>query len=418
MVQTKIIRQFEGPLATGIAATAICLAAVTLFWPVWGLLTKSFILALAGPGIAAADAKAAAKYISNFTEGTFFFLIINSWIWQCLIFGLYGKTWLTDRQPGVGLWYTFVGLVSGTVAILVLSLALGPWWKPFNLSILFTPKTAEELHMAIEGWELINFYTLAVLIVQIPSVALFHKWPFAGKASAPIDGLGVFMTSSVIALLVWVGTVFPSLVNLRLGEEAILSKPFSSWPTYLAFAQAFIWWFLIPAEGGEHYPMKLFAKKQPLMGIVGLIIALLGGLVTPMVLRPLVTTFNLGNGMNPDIAVASFEVSIILFTLLWHHLFDDYPSAQILPNQAARVIARIAIWLVGGSIWGVFWLGNFKLLPFGANDLGLGYPAAGPLAGQFALLMVLAIFNTYFDKWPLVRKVSLSASAEIPVSAK
>jgi AAT family amino acid transporter len=418
MAQTRIVRQFQSPLATGIAATAICLVAVALFWPLWGLMTKSLIGALAEPGIRAADPKLAAKYISNFTEGTFFFLLINSWIWQCLIFGLYGKTYPTDRQPGVGIWYTCVGFISGTVAILVLSLALGSWWRPFSLSILFMPKTAEEIQMAIEGWELINFYTLGVLIVQIPSVSLFHKWPFAGKANAPLDGLGVFMTSTVVALLVWIGTVFPSLANLRLGEEQILTKPFNSWPAYLAFGQAFIWWFLIPAEGGEHYPMKLFAKKQPFMGIAGLVIALIGGFVTPIILRPFVTTYNLGNGMNPDIAVASLEISVILFTLLWHHLFEDYPSAQILPNQAARVIARIAIWLVGGLTWGIFWLDALKVLPFGANDLGLGYPPAGPLAGQFALIMILAIFNTYFDKWPLVRKVSVSTPAQVPVGAE
>lgn len=408
MSEFVVKRQFQGLLGTGVAATAICVLAALIFWPTWALISKSIINALAGAGIQAADPKTAAKYIANFAEGTFFFMVINAWVWQILIFGGYGKTYLSTRQPLVGIWYTFVGLIAGALFIFVFAGFLGIWWKPFSLSILLMPKTAEEVHLAIEGWELINFYTLPVLIVQIPFVSLLQKWPFAGNIKAPWDGYGVFMASTAVAILVWLATVFSSLVNLQLGGHDVAVKPFGAWPTYLAFCQAYIWTLLIPAEGGEGYPMKLFAKKQPYMGFVGFIIALAGGFAIPAILRPLLAP--LMPGVPLDVVVTSFEISIITFTLLWHHIFDDYPTAQMVPNQATRVLTRIAIWLVGGSIFGVFWLKYFKMIPFGANDLGMGYPAAGPIAGQFVLIMMLVIFNTHFEKWPLVKKVPVETN--------
>lgn len=46
----------------------------------------------------------------------------------------------------------------------------------------------------------------------------------------------------------------------------------------------------------------------------------------------------------------------------------------------------------------------YTFLPYGANNMGLGYPTMGILAGQFAFLMVVLYMNTVFDKFPLVRK--------------
>lgn len=306
-------RLFQGVLSTGIAATAICICASVIFWPVWASVSKAVITALAGAGLQSADPKVAAKLIANFAEGTFFFMVINSWVWQILLFGGYGKTYFTTRQPYAGIWYTILGLITGLLFLLIVFGFLGIWWKPFSLTILFTPKTAEEVLLAVEGWEIINFYTLAVLIVQIPAAALFQKWPFGGNIKAPWDGFGVMMTSTAIALLVWFGTVIPSLAKLQLGGHNILSQPFGSWPTFLAFAQAFIWCFLIPAEGGEQYPMKLFIKKQPYMGFVGLIIAFIGGVSIPLVLRPIVGPLNLLPGVPVDVVITSLEVSVIMF---------------------------------------------------------------------------------------------------------
>ena len=64
----------------------------------------------------------------------------------------------------------------------------------------------------------------------------------------------------------------------------------------------------------------------------------------------------------------------------------------------------MGIWVCGGSVFGFTWLKVYTMLSFAGNDLGLGYPVMGILAGQFALLMVFLYFNTFFDKWPLVWK--------------
>ncbi|MBP1750738.1 MAG: putative rane protein, partial [Deltaproteobacteria bacterium] len=68
----------------------------------------------------------------------------------------------------------------------------------------------------------------------------------------------------------------------------------------------------------------------------------------------------------------------------------------------------IVIWLTLGLGLGFVWLKTFKLLPFGGNDLGYGFPVMGVLAGQFVFLMFFLYYNTIFDKWPLVRSVPVA----------
>lgn len=206
----------------------------------------------------------------------FLLVLINAWIWQTLVFGNYGKTYFTDRQPWAGIWYTFVSFILGIVGFLTLAGIIGIWWKPFSLAILFTPQNAEEVKMAIEGFEVSNFYALAVIIGQIPFVALFHKWPFAGNIKAPWDGLGVMALSTVFALIFWIATVMPSFVKVGFAGHLVTSQPLGAFPTYIGWCQSFIFWFLIGAEGGEAYPSKAFTKKQPSMGFVGLIISFFG----------------------------------------------------------------------------------------------------------------------------------------------
>jgi len=398
-------RTFSSVFITGIFATGLCFIIACVYWPVWGTIAKTFATYLAGPGLALSETKIVSKYYTVFAEATFFWTIINAWIWQTLIFGNYGKTFITDRQPWAGIWYTFVGFAMGIIGFLILVGFLGIWWKPFNLGILFTPQSAEEVIMAIEGFEVSNFYALVVITAQIPFVSLLHKWPFAGNIKAPWDGFGVMMFSTVAALLVWIANIMPSLLNITIGGHIATVSPLGSWPTYLAFSECFIFWFLIPAEGGEHYPMKLFYQKQPYMGLIGLIIALVGGYGTMIILRQILGSMNILPGVPIDLVVASFALSLVLTQLLWHHLFDDYPTNQMISNQIVRVLIRIAIWIVLGSIVGILWLKYFKLLPFAGNDMGFGFPVMGLLAGQFAFMMVYLYMNTFFDKWPLVRKV-------------
>jgi hypothetical protein len=405
MDQFIVKRWFKNPLITGLAAILISFVIAMIYWPVWGTLAKMIITNAAREGLQLVDAKTAAKYISVFAEGTFFWIAINPWIWLTLLFGTYGKTKVTNRQPGAGVWYALIGLLSGLVCFLVIVGFLGIWWKPFNLSLLFYPKSAEEVHLAIEGWEAGNFFALTVILVQIPFASIFQKWPFAGNIKAPWDGFGAMMMSMVAALLVWFAAIIPSFMKLSIGEQIIVSQPMGSWPTFVAFCQCFIFWSIMPAEGAESYPMKLFAKKQPGMAIAGIIISFVMAFATLAFFRLVITPFDLLPGMPADLVIASLMLSIIVATLMWHHVFDDFPSAALVPNQAARIFIRIAIWIVLGLVLGVIWIKTFRKLPFGANDMGMSYPTMGILAGQFAFLMVFLYYNTFFDKWPLVRKV-------------
>lgn len=408
-------RRFDGKLATGIAAVAICFVYAIIYWPIWATVAKALITTTAVAGLKNADPALAKKFVTAFAEGTFFWCSINAWIWQTLIFGNYGKYSLGPTQPRAGIWYTFLSFVCGSFAFLFLISFIGLWWKPFSLGLMFAPSNVDELKLALEGWEASNFYVLPVIIAQIPLVSLFQKKPWAGNLKPPLDGLGVMMTGSVLALIVWFGIFIPSFMHLELGGHKITAQPFGSWPAVLAFCQGFIFWFLIPAEGGEGYPYKLFTAKQPWMGLIGTVIALIfGGFLTPAFYVSIIKAFNINPGVNPSITAASLELSVIVAMLCWHHLFDDYPGAEQEPSLAKRVIIRIAIWLVLGTVFGLLWLKVYAVLPFAGNDLGMGFPVMGVLAGQFALLMVFLYFNTFFDKWPLVYKEAVKKDANIP----
>ncbi|OPY06824.1 MAG: hypothetical protein A4E66_02133 [Syntrophus sp. PtaB.Bin001] len=413
MDEFVVKRTSNSLIITGILAVILAVVVSLIYWPIWGWISKAIILAFGAPGLKEVDAKTAGTFVKVFAEATFFWMCINAWIWQALVFGGYGKYAVTQRQPGAGLWYTAVGLVVGLVAFFIIVGFSGMWWKPMSFAILFTPQNAAEVHMAIEGWEASNFYALPVILANIGYAALFHKWPFAGNIKAPYDSIGAWSLSSYFCLLVWFAIIIPSFWHLSLAvgkgpekhELEIISKPMGSWPTFVAYAQCFIWFFLIPAEGGEHYPMKLFAKKQPWMGFIGLIITWIGGFAMLWVVRAIVNPLNLMPGVPPDVPVASVALSIVIATLLWHHVFDDWPTAAMVENQVARILIRIAIWWVVGLVYGIIWVKIFKMVPFAGTDMGMGYPVMGILAGQFVWLMAFLYYNTFFDKWPLVRKV-------------
>jgi len=404
MTEYTIKRTFGGQLGTGIAALLASFVLAMILWPIWATVMKAIFSITAQQGLTAVEPKVAAQLIGAMVEGSFFWMVINTWIWQTLIMGNYGRGKLTDKQPWAGLWYVLVAWFFGIVAFIVLIGFIGIWWKPFNLAIMLLPKTAEEVSIAYEGWEAANFYALAVILAQIPFASLLHKWPFAGTSKQPTESLGALAFSTVVTYIVWLALIVPSFLHLSLGEHHITSQPFGSWPAFVAFCQAFVIFSIMPAEGAENYPMKLFAKKQPYMAIIGFIIALAAGFTIPPIIKSIIEPLNLVPGTPPFVIVASLELSVIVFMLAWHHLFEDYPSAKLVPNTAARVLTRVAIWFVGGGIYGVLWLKTFKLLPIGANSLGMGFPTMGILAGQFAFLMTLLFLNTFFEKWPLVRK--------------
>ena len=407
MEHYDVKRAFQGKLATGFTALALSFVAANLIWPIWSLAMQKLYLAIAGPTLTLLDAHLTSKLTSVVAEGTFFWMVINTWIWMTLVMNNYGKTYFTDKQPWAGIWYTLLAWFLGVVAFLVLISLLGIWWKPFSLTLMFTPQSVDEIHLAIEGWETSNFYALSVIIAQIPLVSLLLKWPFAGKAESPTDGYGVLAMGIAVTWIVWMAMIVPSWMKLSLGHHEIVAPPFGNWPAFIAFCQAYVIFAIMPVEGGELYPMRFFAKRQPWMGIAGFVIAVAAGFVVPPVVRAIIEPMNLVTGPPIDVVVSSLELSVIVFMLAWHHLFDDYPSSELITNQAARVLIRIAIWFIGGTIYGVIWIKTYTLIPYGSNDLGMGVSPLGILAGQFALLMTLLFFNTFFDKWPLVRKIAV-----------
>ncbi|KJR48182.1 hypothetical protein UF75_1434 [Desulfosporosinus sp. I2] len=414
MTEITTRQTFKSQLGTGFASLVTCVVLAMILWPIWSSVMKAIFTVFASQGLTAAGPKVAAQLIGAMVEGSFFWMVINTWIWQTLVMGNYGKTKFTDHQPWAGLWYILVAWFFGIVAFILLISFLGIWWKPFSLAIMFMPKTAEEVSLAFEAWEAANFYALAVILAQIPFISLLQKWPFAGTSKQPIESFGVLAFSTAVTWIVWMSVIVPSFMKLSIGEHLIVAQPFGSWPAFVAFCQAFVIFSIMPVEGGELYPMKLFAKKQPQMAIVGFIIALASGFIMPAILKSIIVPLDLVPGTPPDVIVASLELSVIVFMLTWHHLFGDYPSAKLSPNTAIRVLTRVAIWFIGGSVYGVVWLKTFKLLPIGANNLGMGFPTMGILAGQFALLMTILFFNTFLDKWPLVRKQERNNTEAVP----
>lgn len=405
MEEFVIKRRIKHPLILGFAALFACMAFTAIYWPLWGSLVGVIAHKLAGTGLETVEPAVAHKFVDVFAEGTFFWMVINGWCWTCLAFGLYGKYKRSNQQPYAGFRYLGLTMLIGAAAFVAFAGFLGMWWKPFSFSILFTPQTAEQVQLAIIGWNAINFFTLAILLCNIPSVAVFHKWPFAGSLKAPWDGFGVFMFGTVAALIVWIAIIVPSFMKFSLLGEEIISQPFGTWPAFLAFCQGFLFLMLFPAEGGEGYPNRLFSKKQPLQAIFGLTLAIISGFVLPKIVASIIAPFDLLPGQPVELVTASLILSWVLILLTWHHLFDDYPGANLVPNTAARVLVRAAIVVGVGSIYGVVWLKTFHLLPFGGNNLGLGFPVMGVIAGQFAWVMPVVILNTFFDKWPFAYRV-------------
>lgn len=395
---------FNSQLATGTAALLLSFTMACILWPLWSLASQAIYMSIAQVGMSVASVEQQHHLLKAFAEGTFFWLIINGWIWLSIVLGTFGKTAFTTKQPFAGIYYTLVCWGLGIGAFIILISLPGIWWQPFSLAIMFTPQSAEEVQLAVEAWETSNFFALAVIITQIPLIALFHKWPFTKPVENLTDHLSVLLLGIAVTWIVWMSLIVPSLMHLTINGHEVFNKPFGNWPAFVAFCQAYVLFAIMPVEGAEMYPMKYFAKKQPRMGMYGFIIALAAGFALPPLIKIIIAPFHFLPGVPVDVVVASLELSVIVFMLAWHHLFDDYPTIDLVPNNAMRIWIRIAIWFVGGAIFGVIWLKTYHLLPFGSNDLGIGVSALGVLAGQFALLMSLLLLNTFFDKWPLIRK--------------
>lgn len=396
-----IKKRFNNPLVSGLISVVFIFVFASVTWPLWSVIAKGFIMMIAGKGLQGIDQHLVDHYVKDFVEGTFFWMSITAWVWLTLVFGNYGKYKKTKQQPQVGIRYSIIAFGAGILGIVILTGFLGAWWKPFSWAILFTPKTPEEVELAIKGWGCSNFYVLPVLIGQIPLTGLMHKYPFAGKIKEPGVGIGTMLLGTALALLIWMGIFVPSFFKFTLNGELMVEQAFGAWISVVAWCQCFIFWFLIPAEGGELFPMKLISKKQPYMGLAGYVIAFVGAHLTLRCLRIILNPLAVSLGMNIDLVIASFVLTLIVTMLTWHHHFYDFPSQELVPNTFKRTLIRILVWVVLGSILGVIWLKTYTYIPFGGNNFGLGYPMLGVLAGQFVFLMSGLFMNTFFDKWPV-----------------
>ncbi|GAA0182805.1 hypothetical protein SH2C18_51130 [Clostridium sediminicola] len=394
-------RRFKNSVVSGLASVAFIIVFVSIAWPIWSTLFKKLIMMIAGAGLVGIDEHLVGHYVKDVVEGSYFWLVINSWVWFTLIFGNYGKYKKTNKQPQAGFRYLLMAFGAGILGFVVFTGFLGTWWKPFSWAILFTPKTPEEVELAIKGWGCTNFYALTIIITQLPFVSIFHKFPFAKNIKEPWVGFGTMAISTAATLLVWFAIFVPSYFKFTLDGVLMVEQPFGTYTAFLAWCQCFVFLFLFPAEGGENFPMKLFAKKQPYMGFVGIAIAYVGSFILLGGLRIILAGLAESMGMGINLVVASFALTLVCTLLTWHHVFFDFPGTDLVASSGKRALIRLAIVFVVGSVVGVIWLKTYTMLPFAGNNFGMGYPMLGILAGQFVYLAPLLIFNTYFDKCPI-----------------
>lgn len=400
-------KRLSHPVISGLVTVAFLLVFASVAWIAWSTIWKQFFLLVGGSAVSSLSLETQGHFLKEAVEGTFFWLVIGTWVWFSLNMGKYGKFTKSTKQPEVGIRYTLLAFLAGLIGFVIFVTFMGLWWHPFSWQVLFRPGSEEEALLAIKSWSATNFFALSVILAQIPLVSLFGKYPFSKHSKEPWTvAIGTVTLGLLLALFNWIVFILPSFLSLEVEGVAITGVPFGSWPTALAWCQLFIFFFLLPAEGGEGYPQKLLTSKQPWSGLIGLGIALAGAFTFLPLLRGLLTPLANSLDLAPDLAVASFTLTIINVLLTWHHHFDDYPNQEVMPSAFKRIMIQLVVVLVVGSILGILWLTTFlKLMPFGANDLGLGHPMLGILGGQFVYMMPMLYMNTFFDKWPLATSV-------------
>ena len=399
-------KRIKHPLLSGLLSVVVIVLIASIGWVLWSNLWKMIILAIGGSSVAGLSDEVLGHFLKESVEGTFFWIVISTWVWFTLNMGNYGKYAKTTKQPIAGLRYTGLAFLSGIIGFTVFVTFLGLWWEPFSWQVLFRPADDTQALLAIKGWAAINFFALSVILAQIPLVSLFGKYPFSKYSKEPWSvAFGTLSLGLFLALFNWIFFIVPSFMTFQIDGVIVTSQPFGTWPTALAWCQLFIFFFLIPAEGGEGYPQKLVTTKQPWSGFIGLIIAAGGAFIFLPILRGMLTPLAESVGIAPDLAVASFVLTIINVLLTWHHHFDDYPNKELMPNILGRVLAQLAIVIIVGAILGILWIKYLHIWPFSGNDLGLGHPMLGIMGGQFVYMMPMLFMNTFFDKYPMAKSV-------------
>ncbi|MGY4104219.1 hypothetical protein ACWOA0_01215 [Ignavigranum ruoffiae] len=402
-------KRFDNTLVNGLVAFISVFITANVFWIVFSQLFKFIFTLISGSALNRLSPELASAWMTVAVEGAFFWLVITPWIWMALNLGNPGKYDHGIKQPGVGLRYLLRSMLWGLIAFFVFTIFLGFWWEPFSLTYLFRPENDQAASIAIKSFTALNFFALAAILAQIPSVSLFGKWPAQLFTDDPKTiGFINFSLSLGIAILVWLGIMIPGFMEpIEYMGQAITRNPWGGWHGELAWFQLFILFFLIPAEGFALYPQRWITRKQPWSGLVGLVIAMLAAFVLHPVLKtilaPIASAANLPDN---DLMVASFALSIINVMLTWHQLFEDYPHIdQVGGHEGRRILRQFIIVIVLGSIFGLIWPFIWQLLPLAGNDLGLGHPVLGLIAGHFVYMMPMLYTGTGFDRWPVNQNV-------------
>ena len=114
-------RMFSSPLITGTVALILSFIAACILWPIWSLASQAIYISIAKVGMTVAGSLDQQHHLLKaFSEGTFFWMIINGWIWLSIVLGTFGKTTFTTKQPFAGLYYTLVSCALGIGAFLIL----------------------------------------------------------------------------------------------------------------------------------------------------------------------------------------------------------------------------------------------------------------------------------------------------------
>jgi len=402
MENIVVKKRINNSLISGFVSVIFLLVFASVSWILWSTIWQSIIRLISGETLYKFAPEIQHKFLKESVEGTFFWLVISTWVWFSLNLGNYGKYRKKMSHIKIGIRYTVLAFLVGIIAFSVFVSFLGLWWEPFSWQVLFRPVDDTQALLSIKGWSAINFFALSVILTQIPLVSLFGKYPFSQYSKSDWSmSFGTLFLGLFLALFNWIVFIVPSFFQLQIDGVAITQVPFGSWSTAIAWCQLFIFFFLLPAEGAEGYPQKWFTTRQPFAGIIGLMISVGGAFTMLPVLRNILTPLAQNIGIDSDLAVASFVLTIINVLLTWHHHFDDYPSKKMVSSTWQRIIIRLCIVLTVGSFLGVLWLKTLHFWPFGGNHLGLDHPMLGLLGGQFVYMMPMLFMNTFFDKWPM-----------------
>ncbi|UUV99783.1 hypothetical protein [Vagococcus luciliae] len=402
MENIVIAKRIKHPLLSGIVSVIFLILFASAGWIIWSNVWQLVIGLVGGESVNNLSTEIQGHFFKESVEGTFFWLVISTWVWFSLNLGNYGKHTRNLTHLKTGIRYTLMAFLVGIIGFSLFVTFLGLWWEPFSWQVLFRPENDVQALLAIKGWSAINFFALSVILTQIPLVSLFGKYPFSQYSQSDWSiSFGTLFLGLFLALFNWIVFIVPSFFQLQIDGVAITQIPFGSWSTAIAWCQLFIFFFLLPAEGAEGYPQKLFTTRQPISGLIGLAIAVIGAFVMLPILSQLLTPLATEIGIDPDLAVASFVLTIINVLLTWHHHFDDYPNKEVVPSAWKRIVIQLIIVITIGSVLGILWLKTLQLWPFGGNHLGLGHPMLGILGGQFVYMMPMLFMNTFFDKWPM-----------------